>query len=106
MKAVRFEFNESATATVDITLAGNPQPQRLPVGLDGVYRMSKGEYGSPQGLRGSWTDAQTFVFEYAGITNNDHWGFRMRFQGDRVIVEAQETAHELGVRFEGRLQRP
>jgi len=106
MKAVRFEFNDSDTATGYLTLADSTQPQRLPIGLDGVYRMSKGEYGSPQGLRGSWTDAQTFVFEYAGITNNDHWGFRMRFQGDRVVVDGQETAHELGVRFEGRLQRP
>ena len=105
-RALRLEFNDSATATAHMTLAGSPQPQRLPIGLDGVYRMSKGEYGSPQGLRGSWTDAQTFVFEYAGITNNDHWGFRMRFQGDRVVVDGQETAHELGVRFEGRLQRP
>ncbi len=105
-KVLRFEFNDSATATAYITLVGSPQPQRLPIGLDGVYRMSKGEYGSPQGLRGYWADAQTFVFEYAGITNNDHFRFRMRFQGDRVIVEAQETAHELGVKFEGRLQQP
>ncbi len=103
-KVLRFEFNDSAIATAHITLAGSPQPQRLPIGLDGVYRMSKGEYGSPQGLRGYWADAQTFVFEYAGITNNDHIRFRMRFQGDRVIVESQETAHELGVKFEGRLQ--
>ena len=106
MKAVRFEFNDSATATGYLTLADRTQPQRWPIGLDGVYRMSKGEYGAPQGLRGYWADAQTFVFEYAGITNNDHITFRMRFEGDRVVVDGQETAHELGVRFEGRLQRP
>ena len=106
MKAARFEFNDSATATMRITFAENRQPQAWPVGLDGVYRMSKGEYGAPQGLRGYWADAQTFVLEYAGITNNDHIMFRMRFAGDRVVVEAQETAHELGVRFEGRLQQP
>ncbi len=105
-KVLRIEFNDSSTAAAYVTVAGSPQAQRLPIGLDGVYRMSKGEYGSPQGLRGYWAAAQTFVFEYAGITNNDHFRFRMRFQDDRVIVEAQETAHELGVRFEGRLQRP
>jgi len=106
MKAVRFEFNDSATATGYLTFADSTQPQRWPIGLDGVYRMSKGEYGAPLGLRGYWADAQTLVFEYAGITSNDHFTFRMRFAGDRVAVEAQETAHELGVRFEGRLQRP
>jgi CubicO group peptidase (beta-lactamase class C family) len=103
-KVLRFEFNDSAIAMVDIILAGRPQPQRWPIGLDGVYRMSKGEYGGAQGIRGSWVDAHTFIFEYAGITSNDHIRFRLHFDGDRVVVEAQETAHERGVKFEGRLQ--
>ena len=53
-----------------------------------------------------WADDRTFVFESAGITNNDHYTFRLRFEGDRVDVQGQETAHELGVKFEGRLQKP
>lgn len=106
MENVRFEFDDSATAIMDITLTGRPGPLRWPVGLDSVYRMSTADYDAPQGVRGYWADAQTFVFEYAGITNNDHYTFRVRFEGERVVVEGQETAHELGVRFEGRMQNP
>ncbi len=101
---VRLKFTGSAKAVMHITLSDARGLRRWPVGLDGVYRMSKGEYDHPLGVRGYWADAQTFVFEYAGITSNDHFTFRMRFEGDRVVVEGQETAHELGVKFEGRLQ--
>lgn len=76
-----------------------------PMGLDGVYRMSEGPFGLPQGLRGEWTDEKTFVMEYDNIANNDHFFLRLSFDGDRVVVESRETAHELGARFEGRAVR-
>lgn len=106
IEIARLEFTGSAEAVVYITLTDSPELRRWPIGLDGIYRMSKGEYGHPLGLRGYWADAQTFVFEYAGITSNDHYTWRMRFEGDRVIMEGQETAHELGVKIEGRLRNP
>lgn len=55
--------------------------------------MSSGAYDAPQGLRGARADARTFVLEYAGITDNDHYTFRFRFEGEQVVVHAQETAH-------------
>jgi hypothetical protein len=76
---------------------------RNPVGLDGVYRLSPGEYDLPQGNRGHWIDAQTFMLEHDEIANNDHILFLMQFAGDRVIVEGRETDHELGARLEGRI---
>jgi CubicO group peptidase (beta-lactamase class C family) len=76
-----------------------------PMGLDGVYRMSEGPFGLPQGLRGEWADEKTFVMEYDNIANNDHFFLRLSFDGDKVTVESRETAHELGARFEGRLAR-
>ncbi len=102
----RLEFTGAAEAVMYITLSGSPELRRWLIGLDGVYRMSQGDYGHPLGVRGYWADAQTFVFEYAGITSNDHYTWRMRFEGNRVIMEGQETAHELGVQFEGRLRSP
>ncbi len=99
------EFDGSAEALVRITLAGGG-PESWPMGLDGVYRMSKGKYGLPQGLRGSWVDASTFAFEYDNIANNDHTMVRLRFDGARVTLEGRETAHELGASFEGRLAAP
>ena len=77
-----------------------------PVGLDGVYRMSTGEYNLPQGLRGEWVDDQTFAVEYDNIANNDHIMLRLRFAGDLLVIESHETAHELGARIEGRVRNP
>lgn len=105
METAIIEFDDSAQAVLRITPPGG-QMESWPIGLDGVYRMSLGEYDLPQGLRGSWTDAQTFVFEYDNIANNDHSIIRMRFEDNRVVVEGRETAHELGVRFEGRMVNP
>jgi hypothetical protein len=68
--------------------------------------MSSGEHNLPQGYRVAWADAQTFVFEYHNIANNDHYIFRMRVEGSRVMMTGQETAHVLGVTYEGRLQEP
>jgi CubicO group peptidase (beta-lactamase class C family) len=104
MESVALEFNDSAEAILHIKLAGSDQVAAWPVGLDGVYRLSAGNYNLPQGLRGDWTDAQTFAFEYDNIANNDHIFLRLHVEDDQVVLESQETAHELGARFEGKLQ--
>lgn len=104
IETLRIHFNDSAEAVMHIKLADSRVPRQWPIGLDGVYRMTKGEYDHPLGLRGYWSDAQTFVFEYAGITSNDHYTLRVRFESNRVVIKAQETAHELGVTIVGRPQ--
>jgi hypothetical protein len=86
-----------------IKLAGS-ELQTWPVGLDGVHRISNGPNDLPQGARGEWVDDSTFMLEYDNIANNDHIFLRIRFMGDGVTVEAQETAHELGTRIEGKVQ--
>ncbi|MCE7980016.1 MAG: class C beta-lactamase-related serine hydrolase [Caldilinea sp. CFX5] len=98
-------FNDSAEATLQIAF-GDSAIGSWPVGLDGVYRFFPGDYDLPQGLRGQWVDDATFVAEYDNIANNDHLFLRLHFAGDHLTVESQETAHELGVRFEGELQNP
>jgi len=105
MEALGLEFDDTAEATLHIR-STDDQMESWPVGLDGVYRMSMGDYDLPRGLRGVWADDQTFVLEYAGIAHNDHFTFRLHFEGDRAVMEGQETAHELGMRFEGRLEKP
>jgi hypothetical protein len=101
---VALEFDDSAEAILHIAFAGSDQVTSWPIGLDGVYRLSAGNYDLPQGLRGDWADAQTFEFEYDNIANNDHILLRLRVEGDHVLLEGQETAHELGVRIEGQRQ--
>ena len=104
IEELSLEFAEPASAVFRFTHSGG-KLDSWPVGLDGVYRMSVGEYGLPQGLRGEWADERTLVLEYDNIANNDHVFLRLSFAGDRVTVESRETAHELGARFEGRAAR-
>jgi CubicO group peptidase (beta-lactamase class C family) len=98
------EFSDEAGAIFRFRHSGG-KLDAWPMGLDGIYRMSEGPYGLPQGLRGEWTDEKTFALEYDNIANNDHLLLRLGFEGDRVTVESRETAHELGVRFEARAAR-
>lgn len=104
--ALRFEFDESAEARLYVTPAGGAELPPWPIGLDEVYRLFPGEFDLPQGLRGGWVDEQTFVFEYDEVANNDHAFYRIHFVDGRMQVQGQETAHELGVQVEGRLQTP
>jgi CubicO group peptidase (beta-lactamase class C family) len=104
IEKVSLEFNGSAEATLHVTLTDVGQMPPWPVGLDGLYRLSPGEYDLPQGNRGHWVDAQTFMLEHDEIANNDHILFFMKFAGDRVILEGQETAHELGISVEGHME--
>jgi len=98
-------FDDMSEATAFIKFSGRPMVS-VPVGLDGVYRFSAGPDGRPQAYRGAWTDPQTFLLEYDGITNNDHAFLQFSFEGDKVEVSVQETAHEVGVQLVGRLQQP
>jgi CubicO group peptidase (beta-lactamase class C family) len=105
IESLRLEFNESGEATFQF-MASAYGTVSGPVALDGVYRLFPGSYDLPMGLRGYWADDQTFVLEYDAIANNDHGTLRMRFEGDIVVVESRETAHEVGVTIEGSLQNP
>jgi CubicO group peptidase (beta-lactamase class C family) len=105
IEEVTLEFADPASAVFRINHSGG-KLDSWPVGLDGVYRMSEGYFGLPQGLRGEWVDERTFALEYDNIANNDHLLMRLSFEGDRVTLESHETAHELGVRFEGRVRAP
>jgi CubicO group peptidase (beta-lactamase class C family) len=99
-------FNDSDEAVLNITLTDRGQMPPSPIGLDGVYRMYPGEYDLPAGQRGYWADEQTFVLDHDEIAMNNYFTFWIRFEGDRVVLEGQETAHEVGMRFEGWLENP
>jgi CubicO group peptidase (beta-lactamase class C family) len=106
LENMRLEFYDSDEAIIYLTFSDSGQQPPWPIGLDGVYRLFPGEYNLLRGQRGYWADAQIFVLEYDEIANNGHITLRMRFEGDRVVVEGQEAAHELGMRFEGVQENP
>lgn len=104
-ESITLAFDNSAVATLKLKLSGSEMAS-WPIALDGVYRFFAGQYGLPMGLRGTWADDKTFVVEYDNIGGNDHIFLRFRFEGDRVMVQAQETDHETGVSVEGRFTNP
>lgn len=102
LQSITFEFDGSPEARATL-VAGDQPPVSWNVGLDDVYRFSTGPDGRPLGLRGAWTDAQTFVLEYNGITINDHSLLEFHFVDERVEVKFKE-GQVIVVQFEGRLQ--
>ncbi len=105
MESMSIDFDGSSEAVFSLK-AGSLVLASPRLGLDGVYRFSKGPDGRPVAFRGNWIDDKTFLVEYDGITNNDHTVLKFHFLAERVEVEARETAHELGAQFEGRLLEP
>ena len=101
LDALGLEFDDSAEAILHLMPAGSDQTVAWPIGLDGVYRLSPGDNGLHQGLRGTWVDDQTFVLEHDEIANNSHAIYTMRFEGDRMVVEGRQFAHELGRNIRG-----
>jgi hypothetical protein len=78
----------------------------MPIGLDGTYRLIPGEFGLPQGMRGYWSDEETFVLEHDQIANNEHFIYQIHFAGEGILIEGTQTAHELGISVRGMLQKP
>jgi CubicO group peptidase (beta-lactamase class C family) len=106
LETTALEFDDTDEGTLRFKLFGSEQVVSVPIGLDGVYRMSVGDHNLPQGYRGDWADTQTFILEYDNIANNDHVTYQLRLEGERVVMSVQETAHEIGLQIEGRLQSP
>ncbi|HET7091274.1 MAG TPA: serine hydrolase [Anaerolineae bacterium] len=99
LRSLRLDLNASAEATVQLDLANEASPRLMGVGLDGVYRPSRG--GRPILARGQWTDASTFVLECDEGPGLNVYTLRMRFEGNRVSLEIPGQGS-----IEGRLQNP
>jgi hypothetical protein len=105
IETIRLDFNDTAEGLWQITVAGRQAPLAGAVGLDGVDRVSIGDYGLPAGVRGAWADAETFIFEYDEIASIDAYTFRLRFEADRVVVDVT-TRQGGGFSMTGQLQEP
>jgi hypothetical protein len=103
LRTMRFEFDDTAEAKLHVAFYNQPE-QDLLVGLDGVYRFYPiGEHRLPLGVRGSWSDSQTFLFEYDSVANQDAYALEMRFEGDHVTITAHERTHDASLTLEGKL---
>jgi hypothetical protein len=58
------------------------------------------------GLRGRWTDAQTFLLEHDTIVNYYYYQLAMRFDGDRASFTLGERTGAPLLTVEGKVANP
>lgn len=104
-KTIRWEFDGSPEARLFVTFYNQPDRELL-VGMDGVYRMYPiGEHDLPMGIRGCWTDPQTFLFENDTIANHDAYALELHFEGEIVTIHAKERTQSATMTLEGKVQK-
>jgi hypothetical protein len=106
LKTIRWDFDDSPQAHLFVTFYNQPD-QDLLVPLDGVYRIYPiGEHSLPLGVRATWFDEQTFLFEYDVTANGEGYNLELRFDGDLVTVSSKERTHEAVLTIVGQVQNP
>jgi CubicO group peptidase (beta-lactamase class C family) len=118
IESVRLVFDATPQASFQIIFTDGTQSPLGAVGLDGIYRltpdMNLDRVGHPfvdfqdlsVGLRGRWTDAQTFVLEYDTIVNYYYYKLQMRFDGDQLSLAFGERTGAPLATFVGTMENP
>ena len=118
MKSLRLEFHGNNDAAVQFTFDGNIQSPLATIGLDGNFRNTPGVgldralrssleiENQPVGLRGAWTDAQTFSLEYDTLTNRYVYWMKMHFEGNLVKMDISELVYGDHITLTGVIQNP
>jgi CubicO group peptidase (beta-lactamase class C family) len=104
LASLHLDFNEPAEANIALTYYGDMRDRKGLVGLDGRYRFSQAWEGSReflQGLRGAWTDAQTFVLDYSEIASPNTMMLSVHFEGKNITVEGPGLERNGPVSIEG-----
>jgi CubicO group peptidase (beta-lactamase class C family) len=92
--SLSIEFSDSATALLHLRLTdGTALDQTL--GLDGLYRLSPGQYRGSSAGRGEWLADGRFRAELNTLTRVNRYIFDMEFRGDSIRISASEPT-ELG----------
>ncbi len=118
LKTLRLDFDSGSTAVLQLEFSDGRQTPAIPVGLDGVYRLTTGldldrAFHSfvnfselAVGLRGAWVDAQTFQIEYDTLANRYFFQLNLQFDQDRVTLDATERGSSSRITFAGKAQNP
>ncbi len=85
-------FAKDGSATVELAYYG--RPLRIPIGLDGVYRIGPhGPFGLPAGATGTWRSETEFLLDVNFIANINHYTLAITFLPDRTIeISANEAS--------------
>jgi CubicO group peptidase (beta-lactamase class C family) len=118
IESVRLDFDDPSQASFQITFADGSQSPNGAVGLDGLYRLTRGMNldrayhvfvdfkDLSVGLRGRWTDAQTFELEYDTLVNYYFYRLQLRFDGERLSLSMGERTGGSLMTIEGRMENP
>jgi hypothetical protein len=118
IESVRLVFDATPQASFQITFTDGTQSPLGAVGLDNIYRLTPGMnldrvghrfvdfQDLSVGLRGRWTDAQTFVLEYDTIVNYYYYKLQMRFDGDQLSLAFGERTGAPLATFVGTMENP
>lgn len=101
---IRLDFKgKDREGVVRMTFAGEPVVERLPIGLDGTYRIDLDRHRRPVAVRGEWVSGRTFVMDMDEIADGRALTLRMTFakDGASVAVECQEAGEEGSLSVEG-----
>jgi CubicO group peptidase (beta-lactamase class C family) len=92
LDSLALTFEADGTAWVDLKYYG--RPLRLPIGLDGVYRVGPyGPFKLPAGAAGRWTSDRNFLLDVNFIANINHYTLDIRFTPEGAIdVRADEAS--------------
>lgn len=89
LTSISLEFPKKDEAIVQIASAGGAAGgavMQFAVGLDDVYRVSKGREGLPAAAKGSWKDDKTFVMNLDEIGNINRWIVMATFDENDVTL--------------------
>jgi hypothetical protein len=100
-KSIRFDFDDSAEAGIELTYDHIEEKYSGKLGLDGLFRMTPGENGLPTGLRGHWDEADKFIMELETIANREAFIYVIQFNDDQITMEIREGSHESGTTITG-----
>lgn len=105
LASIHLEFDQPAVAKVQFTFYDETGDQLGIAGLDGLYRFAQVSASSARkyilGLRGEWTDAQTFALEYNEIASPNALVLKLHFDGDRVTLDGPASDALDAVSIEG-----
>jgi CubicO group peptidase (beta-lactamase class C family) len=94
LRSMQLDFKKKNEAAVTLQFDG--AKWIAPVGLDGKRRFAPvGPYGLVVGTVGRWLSDSEFLLDVDTVANVNHFGFNIRFDGDRVHLRMNEITGEM-----------
>jgi CubicO group peptidase (beta-lactamase class C family) len=97
---IQFAFTGGDTALLEMTLEEGRESH--PVGLDGVYRVSRQSPDAPPvAVKGEWLSEKEFCFTYNAFAKAENIAARAVFQGDGISLTVKDPYNNLDMTIAG-----